>query len=186
VKSSSPTSVASTTTKPSYLQAALIGGAVAGVLSSLPVINLANACCCLWIVSGGLIAAYVMQQDQATPLTPGDGALVGLLAGIVGAVVALVVSIPIDLIAAPLQRGLLERLRQSAVEMPPEVRDAIDNMIRSRERGGMVGFVVVRVATFFLSLFVGGAVSTVGGLLGAVIFRRSSNAGLAPPPPPEG
>jgi hypothetical protein len=159
---------------------------VAGVLSSLPIINFGNACCCLWIVSGGVIAAYLMQQDQQTPLTPADGALVGLLAGLCGAVVALVVSIPIDLIVAPLQRGVLERLRQSAVEMPPELRTAIDSMINSRASGGLLGFVVLRVASFFLSLFVGGAASAIGGLLGAVIFGRSSGAGLVPPPPPEG
>jgi hypothetical protein len=161
----------------------LIGGAVAGVLSALPVINVGNACCCLWVVSGGVIAAYVMQQDQQTSLTPADGALVGLLAGIVGAVVALVVSIPIDLIAAPMQRAILERLRQSAVELPPELRNAIDDMINSRDSGGMAGFVVLRVASFFLSLFIGGAASAVGGLLGAAIFGRSSGASLAPPPP---
>lgn len=155
---------------------------MAGVLSSLPVVNLGNACCCLWVVAGGVIAAYLMQQDQPTPLTPADGALVGLLAGVVGAVVALVVSIPIDLIAAPLQRGILERLRQSAAEMPQEFRDMIDSMINSREGGGMLRFFVLRVASFFLSLFVGGAVSAVGGLLGAVIFGRSGNARLAPPP----
>jgi hypothetical protein len=159
---------------------------VAGVLSSLPVVNLGNACCCLWIISGGVIAAYVMQQDQQTPLTPADGALVGLLAGLAGAVIALVVSIPIDLIAAPLQRGILERLRQSAVEMPPELRDAIDNMINSRQGGGTAGFILLRAVSFFLSLFVGGAVSAVGGLLGAVIFGRSSGASAAPPLPPEG
>jgi len=159
---------------------------VAGVLSSLPIIYLGNACCCLWIVSGGVIAAYVMQQDQQTPLTPADGALVGLLAGIVGAVVALVVSIPIEMIAAPFERGILERLRQSAGEMPPEVRDAIDNVINSRQGGGMLGFMVLRLAGFFISLFVGGAASTVGGLLGAVMFGRSRGASLAPPPPPEG
>jgi hypothetical protein len=159
---------------------------VAGVLSSLPIVNLGNFCCCLWIISGGVIAAYVMQQDQETPLTPADGALVGLLAGLMGAVIALVVSIPIDLIAMPLQRGILERLRQSAVEMPPELRDAIDNVINSRQGGGMAGFIVVRVVSFFFSLFVGGAASAVGGLLGAVIFGRSRGASVAPPPPLEG
>jgi len=155
---------------------------VAGVLSSLPIIYLGNACCCLWIVSGGVIAAYVLQQDRQTPLTPADGALVGLLAGVVGAVVALVVSIPIEMIAAPVERGILERLRQNA-EMPPEVRDALDNLINSREGGGMLRFVVLRVAGFFVSLFVGGAVSAVGGLLGAVIFGRSRGPSPVPPPP---
>ena len=159
---------------------------MAGVLSALPVINFGNACCCLWLVSGGVIAAYLTQQEQPTSLRPADGALVGLLAGIVAAVVALVVSIPIDLIAAPMQRAILERLRQSAVEMPPELRNAIDDMLSSRNGGGMIGFVVLRVASFFLSLFVGGAASAVGGLLGAVIFGRATGASLAPPPPPEG
>jgi hypothetical protein len=159
---------------------------VAGVLSALPVVNFFNACCCLWIVSGGVIAAYAMQQDQQTPLTPADGALVGLLAGLFGAVVALVVSIPIDLIAGPLQRAILEKLRQSAIEMPPELRDAIDNMLTARQGSSMAGLIVLRVASFVVSLFVGGAVSAVGGLLGAVIFGRSRGASVAPPAPPEG
>ena len=157
-----------------------------GVLSALPIISLGNGCCCLWVIAGGVVAAYVLQQNQSTPITPGDGALVGLLAGLVGAVVALVISIPIDLIASPLQRGILERLRQGAGEMPPELRDAIDNMINSRPGGGTLGFVLVRIASFVVSLFVGGAVSAVGGLLGAVIFGRSRGTTLAAPPPPEG
>jgi hypothetical protein len=159
---------------------------VAGVLSALPIIYLGNACCCLWIVTGGVVAAYVLQQDQPAALRPADGALVGLLAGVIGAVVALVVSIPIDLIAAPLERGLVQRFRDAAVDMPPELRDAIDNMINNRERGGTLGVIVIRVASFFLSLFVGSAVSAVGGLLGAVIFGRSRGPGVAPPPPAEG
>jgi hypothetical protein len=185
VRSSSPISVASTTTKPSYLQAALIGGAVAGVLSSLPIIYLGNACCCLWIVTGGLLAAYVLQQDQPAPLRPADGALVGLLAGVVGAILALVISIPIDLLTAPFERGIVQRLRESAGDMPPELRDAIDNVINNREGGAVVG-IAMRAASFFLSLFVGSAVSSVGGLLGAVIFGRSRTPEVAPPPPPEG
>src|SRR6266496_5768116 len=74
-------------------QPALIGGVVMGVLSALPIVSVANACCCLWIVSGGLIAAYVLQQNQTGPITPGDGALVGLLAGLCGALVKVVLSI---------------------------------------------------------------------------------------------
>ena len=38
-----------------------------------------------------------MQQNHPEPITPGDGALVGLLAGVIGAVVWLVLSIPIGL-----------------------------------------------------------------------------------------
>ena len=53
-----------------------------GVLSALPLVAAGNLCCCLWVVSGGVVAAYLLQQNQSAPITPGDGALVGLLAGV--------------------------------------------------------------------------------------------------------
>ena len=61
-----------------------------GVLSALPLVAAGN-CCCLWVISGGAIAAYLLQQNQTAPLTPADGALVGLLAGLIGAIVHFVV-----------------------------------------------------------------------------------------------
>ena len=48
-------------------QAALLGGVAIGVLSALPVINLAN-CCCAWILFGGGLAAYLMQQNHPEPI----------------------------------------------------------------------------------------------------------------------
>src|SRR5438477_7737459 len=100
-KTSSRTLAGSTPTKAGLLQPALIGGAVMGALSALPIIAAGN-CCCLWLVSGGAVAAYVLQQNQETSITPGDGALAGLLAGLVGAVVYLVLSVPITLLMAPM------------------------------------------------------------------------------------
>jgi hypothetical protein len=44
-------------TTTSKLQPALIGGLVTGVLSALPFVNILNACCCLWVVTGGVVAA---------------------------------------------------------------------------------------------------------------------------------
>jgi hypothetical protein len=37
-------------------QPALFGGLVMGVLSALPIVSAGNWCCCLWVVSGGLVA----------------------------------------------------------------------------------------------------------------------------------
>ena len=83
-----------------------------GVLSALPLIGPAgNACCCLWVLSGGLIAAYVLQQNTAIAITPGDGVLVGLLAGLIGAVVHTAISIPL----ADLRRRLRELPRDKEV-----------------------------------------------------------------------
>ena len=60
---------------------ALLGGLFIGVLSSLPYIKGGNVCCCLWVISGGVLAAWLMQQNTPRPVTVGEGALVGLLLG---------------------------------------------------------------------------------------------------------
>jgi len=97
---------------PGYLQPALLGGLVMGVLSALPIVGAANACCCLWVVSGGLLAAYLLQQNRPQPITAGDGAVVGLLAGIFGAIIQFALSIPIGILIGPVERQILERLRE--------------------------------------------------------------------------
>jgi len=43
------------------LQAPLLGGLFIGILSALPVVSWGN-CCCLWIIGGGVLAAYLDQQ----------------------------------------------------------------------------------------------------------------------------
>jgi hypothetical protein len=149
--------------KPSYMQPALFGGLVIGVLSALPIISAGNLCCCLWVISGGLVAAYSYQQRLETPITPGDGALAGLLAGIVGAVVYLVLSIPINLLIGPWERVLIDRFREG---MPPDFRE----FVASRAGGGL--FVVFG---FVIMLFVGSIFATIGGLLGSIFFKKSTS-----------
>jgi hypothetical protein len=98
------------TDRPSFAQPALIGGLVMGVLSALPLVGpVGNICCCLWVVSGGLVAAYVLQQNMAAPITAGDGAVVGLLAGLMGALVHTLVSIPLDFLIGPMERAMALR-----------------------------------------------------------------------------
>ena len=48
----------------SRLQPALLGGAFIGVLSALPIVSVGNVCCCLWMVTGGALTAWVLQQRQ--------------------------------------------------------------------------------------------------------------------------
>jgi hypothetical protein len=159
----------STTT--SRTQPALIGGLIAGVLSALPFVSAGNLCCCLWVVSGGAAAAYVLQQNQPAAITPGDGAVVGLFAGVIGAVVWLVLSIPITFLIGPMEQRLFQRITENMNSMPPEFRAYMGPYV-----GGSI-----RLAVFFICmLFVGPIFSTLGGLLGAVIFRKPQ----APPGPP--
>ena len=149
--------------KPLYTQPALVGALVGGILSALPIIKAGNLCCCLWVISGGLVAAYVLQQNQATPIAQSDGALVGLLAGAGGAFVYSIVSIPIDLLMAPLQRELLQRFMETMGNMPPQFQEYARSSVAGSARA---------VLGFIFMLCVGVVFSTLGGLLGAVIFAR--------------
>ena len=134
-----------------------------GVLSALPLVSAGNLCCCLWVTSGGLVAAYLLQQNQSVPMTFSDGALVGLKAGLAGSVVYLFLSIPITIVLMPLQREMLTHVLERFGRMPPEVRDFADSRI-----GPVVGL----FAGFLLMAMAGSVFATLGGVIGAVLFRK--------------
>lgn len=155
------------------LQAPLLGGLFIGVLSALPVVN---CCCCLWIVSGGVIAAYIDQQNDPRPITAGRGAWNGFLAGMIGAVVWLVVSMALDVVLAPMRERLASDLIRVARDMPPEARAALESIGTSSSAGYVFNFIVLLCA--------GGILSTLGGILGAAFFRNDVPPALGGPIPP--
>jgi hypothetical protein len=163
---------------PSKLQPALLGGAVLGVLSVLPIVSIAN-CCCIWFITGGVVAAWVMQQNHPLPITAGDGIIVGLLAGLVGAVVWLVLSIPLHAITGGMEKQFIARVLERAGDLPPDARASLE-----RWQGGG-GFVLVGIG-FFIQLIVGSLLAAVGGLIGALLFRKDAPPQAPPfvPPPP--
>ena len=160
-------------------QPALIGGLVMGVLSSLPLINLGNLCCCLWVVAGGAVAAYLLQQNQTQPIAPGDGALVGLFAGLIGAGVGFVISIPLSFLLEPMQRAMIQRTLEMSGDMPPAIRQMLEQYGEPRTAVGLMGRLFLQVIGFFVMLCIGAIFSTLGGLLGAALFKKT------PPPAPQ-
>jgi hypothetical protein len=143
-------------------------------LSALPIVALGNFCCCLWVVSGGAVSAYALQQRQSTPLTPGDGALVGLFAGLIGTLIYLLLSVPISVVMAPFERQIVERLATFG-NLPPEFREYANRPAGLRVVGVFLDFVV--------RLFVDAIFSTVGGVLGAVVFVKKTPSGVIDIPP---
>lgn len=155
---------------PDKLQPALLGGLFIGVLSALPVINIGN-CCCLWVLGGGMLAAYLMQQNYPYPISAADGALVGLMAGALGGVVGTIISIPMDAMMAPFMQRMLERMASNP-DFPAETRTMLENMT-------MGGVTVVRVLLrLFLGVCVGALFAMLGGLLGVAVFKKKD----LPPP----
>ncbi len=171
----------------SKVQPALFGGLVLGVLSALPVVSIGNLCCCLWLVAGGVVAAYVLQSNQSAPVTTGDGAVAGLLAGAIGSVVYLVVSVPISLLMGPVQNRMVERLLQSSGDIPEAMRPALEAM----RQGGLS--VLGIIFGFLVMLVLSVVFSTAGGAIGAALFRKkvpplppAGEYGAPPPLPPAG
>ena len=158
------------TTTNRYAQAALIGGLVLGVLSALPIVYFGN-CCCLWILGGGAVAASVLQSNQQEPITAGDGALAGLLAGLAGAFIHFVVSIPIDVVVGPWEREFGQRLLEMTNN--PQMQDALRRGLDQSAAGGFAFLVVRRLGVLVLMLVLSSAFSTIGGILGSLMFRKA-------------
>ena len=161
---------------PAKLQPALLGGVTIGVLSALPVINLAN-CCCAWILFGGALSAYLMQQNHPEPIMIGDGAIVGLLAGVIGAFVWVIVSVPISMMMAPFQSEIANRAMRDAADMAPELRGIFENLSGAPVIG--IGLIL----SFFVMLCVSSVVGMVGGLFGAWMFKKQQPPVIPPPIP---
>lgn len=161
---------------PAKLQPALLGGVTIGVLSALPVINLAN-CCCAWILFGGALSAYLMQQNHPEPIQIGDGAIAGLLAGVVGAFVWVIVSVPISAMMAPFQSEMANRALRDATEMAPELRGIFENL------AGAPAIGIGLIFGFFVMLCVSTVFGMLGGLFGALLFKKQQPPVIPPPIP---
>jgi hypothetical protein len=152
------------------IQPVLLSGVFIGVLSALPIINLAN-CCCLWVMGGGVLAVYLTQQQTHETVSAPHGALLGLLAGVAGACVWLVAYAIVDVVVGPLQQRMVAAMLQGPMDIPPDVRQMLETM--TSQSSGWVRF----IAGFFFQLGAGVIFATVGGLIGAVYLRREVPSG---------
>jgi hypothetical protein len=157
---------------PLKLQPAVYGGLFIGVLSALPVVNVGNCCCCLWVVAGGALTAYLMQQNHPYPITSADGALAGLLAGVIGGVLGVLLSIPITMMMGPFQQRMMERIASNP-DMPEQYRQILENMAMRT-----TGAVVMRLLFGGITVAVDAVFAMLGGLLGVALFKKKE----LPPP----
>jgi hypothetical protein len=160
------------------IQPVLLGGLFIGVLSALPIVSVAN-CCCLWIIAGGMLAAHLQQQQSPYRITPGRGALVGLLAGVAGAFVWLLLALVLDVVLSPLQGRMIDSVLRNANDMPPEARQWLE-MIASRSASPL-RYIAGLAFHLFGSIF-----AALGGLLLAAFSKRDVPPALGGPivPPP--
>jgi len=155
-----------TNQKPSMLVPALVGGAVAGVLSAVPFLN---CLCCLWIIGGAVLAAYLLAKDSPVAMTAGDGAIVGIFTGIVAAIVDTVVSIPFQAINSQFVQRFIEGLAEYTEEMP----QGWENIL---ERGAFEPSAPMFMVGLLISVVVFSLLGALGGIIGMSIFGKKKVA----------
>lgn len=151
--------------RPGMLVPALIGGAVAGILTGIPLIN---CLCCLWIVGGGVLAAYFLNKESSIVLTAGDGAIVGVFAGMVAAGVAFLISIPM----APLDQALADRAMEWASEYANQMPEFMDTLMEEGGWGSSLPFMLLEL---FVNVVVFSLLSALGGIIGISLFQKKTS-----------
>jgi hypothetical protein len=152
-------------------QPALLGGLFIGILSTIPIVSAGNACCCLWVIAGGLLAVY-MRQQQPAPVETSDAVLSGLIAGCVGAVLTMIGNWALMPATAPILQERFTSMFDANPDFPAPIRDAVLSALNGRGWG----FVLFQ---FGVTLPIYAVFSMLGALLGLAFFRKKT-----PPPAP--
>ncbi len=175
--------------KPNKFKAAIVGGVVLGLLSSIPPINFVNVCCCLWVLLGGVIAARALiKRSPVLPVTTGEGATVGALAGVIGSLILLVVSVPLGLmgVGEGMTYSFLEWMGEAANN--PQVRDQMQQMIAEMQRQAATQSVGQKLVSALFAWLITAVIyigfATLGGILGVAIFEKRKGQPMPPMPPP--
>jgi hypothetical protein len=94
-----------------FFKPGLLGGLIGGVLSSIPLLNLLNACFCLLIMVGAAAAVFFYLKDNPNErLGGGDAAMCGGIAGAVAGVIAGLLGMILSLTIGTALSGLTGRL----------------------------------------------------------------------------
>jgi len=158
--------------RPGMFKPALICGLAVGVLTAIPLVN---CLCCLWIIGGAMVAAYLFARTSPAPLTPGDGAVLGILTGIVAAVGDAIVSLPFENMNREYVQKFMDQFSQFFEDMP----SGWERWFEARAGG-------LSPAWFLLGLLASAVVyaafGALGGLIGASLFGKKN----LPSEPPQG
>jgi len=148
--------------RPSMFGPALIGGGLAGILAAVPFVN---CLCCLWVIGGAMLAAYLLAKEAPSQLSAGDGAIAGVFAGIIAAIVDFIVSIPFHAMENRLVQNMLERFSEYFEDMPSAWQSFF-------EGGDFTTSVGLSVFGLFISAVVFSALGALGGVLGISLFGK--------------
>lgn len=156
---------------PPMLRPTLMAGLAAGVLTSIPLVGgLLFAACCSPVIGCGFLAAFWYSKacrEIGVEFTPALGRTVGLISGAFWAATVTIYAVwswpGIDK-AAEESVAVWDAMGLTS----PELLDELDRFRDIYEATS--GFMLV-LMVFFIYLLIGALFSTMGGMIGAVVFR---------------
>jgi hypothetical protein len=159
-----------------FVQPAIAGGLLLGLLSSLPIINQANLVFGAWILAGGALTTHLVSKQRPSGISYGDGAFGGVLSGFFGAIVATIMLIPNKLFFAAdweeLRRNTELHLPQVPEQLWP-LRDLTLRAVSPEVSFATEVFWLFRYG-FIFSLF-----AMLGGMLMVWILKRRRKKGIS-------
>ena len=164
---------------PGIVKPALIAGSIFGFLSGTPFVGGINCACCALVVAAGFVAALLHSRDlrfAGLPFDAGAGSRVGFLAGVVCGIVETIISLLSGLLFHTATEDWLIGLLEQIPDISPELIDQIRQGIEKSFAAG-VGIELM------INLGLGIIFATIGGLIGAAVFKSRTET---PPPPPAG
>ncbi len=149
--------------RPDKLRPALIGGALIGIISAIPVISWINCFCCAGVIIGAILAVHLYNKNLGgLELTSSEGVVIGLMAGASGALISTILT---SMITGGVKRQI-DQILEYSTEIPPEIQDVL---IHIQEMGGNLFFIIVGLV---FSLIIFSIFGIIGGLIGVSILRK--------------
>ncbi len=143
---------------------ALVGGVVAGVITALPFLG---CFCCLWIIGGAMLAAYLLARNSPVSLTAGEGAIVGIFTGIIAAVVDAFISVPFQALNRDFAQKFMDQVSHFFEDLPEGWESII-------ERAGAGTTPALFLLGLLVSATVFAAFGALGGVIGVSLFGKKT------------
>ncbi|MFP4439424.1 MAG: hypothetical protein ACLFVO_19450 [Chloroflexaceae bacterium] len=149
-------------------RALLITSAIAGfamaLLSNIPLIAVGNCVICMWLWGGGILGAWLYPRfDEATrAVTPGRGAIIGVVSGLIGALLA-------TLISTLFSGSTAQSIQMALAEMQvtdPQVERMMESLAEPES---------IILISFLFNIVLYPLFGAIGGAVGGMIFSRSTS-----------
>jgi len=148
-------------TRALLLTSAIAGFAMA-LLSNVPLIAAGNCVICMWLWGGGILGAWLYPRfdEGVRAVTPGRGAIIGVVSGLIGALIA-------TLFSALFSGSTAQSIQVALADMQvtdPQVEQMIESLSEPE---------TIVLFSFLFNIVLYPLFGAIGGAIGGMIFGRS-------------